>query len=224
LRVVLRPEKGPYHEWLTYEFTDRKPDRATVALMWEDLAVPFTITVPNLNEVYAERIRQELRNFNGFDADTWREAAEFFLDAKIHPEEALAIAQNAVSKPFTGEETFRNLQTLARAQEANGKTVEATLTMKKAMGLASTGPVDIRQYGRRLLAEGRKDEALAVFETNAKRFPNAWPVNVGLARGYAAVGRNKEALEAARAALAQAPDDLNREALRKMVADMAVKK
>jgi hypothetical protein len=222
--VTLKPEKSPYHEWLTYEFTDRRPDRATVALMWEDLAVPFTIVVPDVNEIYAARIRQELRNFNGFDADTWRQAAEFFLDAKIHPEEALAIAQGAVSKPFTGEKTFQNMQVLARAQAANGRTNEAAATMDEAMGLRTTTPTDIHQYGRRLQAEGKNAEALRVFEANATRFPNEWPVNVGLARGYAAAGRNAEALAAARAALAQAPDDLNRENLRRMIADLEQKR
>ena len=224
LRVTLKPEKSPYHEWLTYEFTDRRPDRATVALMWEDLAVPFTIVVPDVNEIYAARIRQELRNFNGFDADTWRQAAEFFLDAKIHPEEALAIALGAVSKPFTGEKTFQNMQVLARAQAANGRTNEAAATMDEAMGLRTTTPTDIHQYGRRLQAEGKNAEALRVFEANATRFPNEWPVNVGLARGYAAAGRNAEALAAARAALAQAPDDLNRENLRRMIADLEQKR
>ena len=28
LRVKAKPEKSDYHEWLTYEFTDRQPDRA----------------------------------------------------------------------------------------------------------------------------------------------------------------------------------------------------
>jgi tetratricopeptide (TPR) repeat protein len=224
LRVPVKPEKNPYHEWLTYEFTDRRPDRATVALMWEDLAVPFTIVVPDVNEIYATRIRQELRNFNGFDADTWRQAAEFFLEAKIHPEEALAIAQSAVSKPFTGEKTFQNMQVLARAQAANGRTSEAAATMAEAMTLPTTTPTDIHMYGRRLQGEGKNAEALKVFEANAKRFPNQWPVNVGLARGYAGVGRTAEALAAARAALAQAPDDLNRENLRRMIADLEQKK
>lgn len=186
--------------------------------------MPFTIAVPNVNELYAERIREELTNFNGFDADTWRQAAEFFLDAKIHPEEALDIAQKSISKQFTGEENFQNLAVLARAQEANSKGADAAATMQKAMALPSTGPIDIHQYGRQLLAQGKKDEALKVFETNAKRFPNQWPVNVGLARGYMAAGRNKEALKAAKAALTQAPDDTNRQNLQKMVADLEAKK
>ena len=45
-------------------------------------------------------------------------------------------------------------------------------------------------------------------------------MNVGLARGYAATGDAKRALKAAKAALAQAPDEPNREAVKKMVADL----
>ena len=220
LRVAMTPAKSEYHEWLTYEFTDRRPDRATVALEWEDLAVPFTVAVPDVNAIYAERIEQELRNFDGFDPDTWRQAAEFYLDANYKPEEALRIAQNAVSKRFTGEENFQNLAVLARAQEANGKKDDAAATMAKAIALPTAGAVDIHMYGRRLLNEGKKAEALAVFESNAKRHPNQWPVNVGLARGYSAVGDSKRALKAAKAALAQAPDEQNRESLKKMVADL----
>jgi tetratricopeptide (TPR) repeat protein len=71
----------------------------------------------------------------------------------------------------------------------------------------------LHQAGRQLLAQGKKDEALKVFELNAKRHPNAWPVNVGLARGYSAVGRYKDALKHAKLALAQAPDDQNKKTL-----------
>ena len=59
-----------------------------------------------------------------------------------------------------------------------------------------------------------------MFELNAKKHPGAWPVNVGLARGYAAVGRTKEALKYAKLAVAQAPDEANRKNLQKMVADL----
>lgn len=41
LRVTVKPEKAEYNEWLTFEFTDRDPDHATLALKWEELAVPF---------------------------------------------------------------------------------------------------------------------------------------------------------------------------------------
>jgi tetratricopeptide (TPR) repeat protein len=224
LRSPMKPEPSPYREWLTYDFVDRRPDRATVALRWEELAVPFTIVVPDVNAIYAERIRQELRNYDGFDADTWRQAAEFFLDADYRLDEALELARLTVSKPFTGEESFQNLMVLARAEEANGKGAEAAATRARALAHRTAGPIDVHMYGRQLQGQGKNDEALAVFEANAKRFPNQWPVNVGLARGYAAAGRNKEALKAAKAALAQAPDEVNRQNLEKMIAELGTKK
>jgi hypothetical protein len=52
---------------------------------------------------------------------------------------------------------------------------------------------------------------------NAKRFPNQWPVNVGLMRAWAAAGDRKKALEHAKLALAQAPDPQNRKNLENMV-------
>ena len=60
-------------------------------------------------------------------------------------------------------------------------------------------------------------EALEVFQLNAQRNGDAWPVHVGLARGYAAAGENQKALEHAKRALPQAPDELNRKSLEGMV-------
>src|ERR1017187_5811555 len=41
LRVTAKPAKSEYHEWLTYDFVEREPAKATVALKWEELQVPF---------------------------------------------------------------------------------------------------------------------------------------------------------------------------------------
>jgi len=54
LRVIVKPAKSEYHEWLTYEFTEREPAKATVALKWEELAVPVRIAVPNVNDLWVE--------------------------------------------------------------------------------------------------------------------------------------------------------------------------
>jgi len=66
LRVTTKPVKSEYHEWLTYEFTDRQLDKATVALMWEDLAVPFEITVPKMVDFYMHQMKEELEGSTGF--------------------------------------------------------------------------------------------------------------------------------------------------------------
>jgi len=85
--------------------------------------------------------------------------------------------------------------------------------MTTAMDLPNALPTEIHQYGRRLLAQGNAKDAMAVFQKNAKRFGDAWPVHVGLARGYSATGDYKTALKHAEIALTQAPDTLNRKSL-----------
>lgn len=212
LRVKVKPSKAEFNEWLTYEFTDRKPSTATVALKWEELQVPITISVDNATDLHLARIRDELRNFQGFNWQNWLAAANYAMQAKRN-DDALEFADAAVNRAGIGVENFQTLNVLARAQEAAGKTADAAATREKALSHRTAGPIELHQYGRQLMAQGKKEEALKVFELNAKRHPNQWPVHVGLARGYSAVGRYKDALKHAKLALAQAPDDVNRKTL-----------
>jgi tetratricopeptide (TPR) repeat protein len=212
LRVSVKPAKSDYHEWLTYEFTDRKPDQATVAMKWEDLQLPWTIKVDNVTDLYLAGAREELRSFPGFNWQNWVAAAQYALQAK-RPNDALEFAQVAVSRQFVGQENFQTLNTLAAAQEAAGKTAEAQASREKAINHPTAGLFETHAYARQLLSQGKKEDALRVWELNAKRNPNVWPVNVGLARGYSAVGRYKDALKHAKLALAQAPDEPNRKVL-----------
>lgn len=217
LRVQVKPQKSEYRHWLTYEFTERTPAKATVALAWENLAVPFTIVVENPDQIYLAEIRKELRSSSGFTYRGWEQAAEFCLQKKTNLAEGLKWAETAVSGPGIGREMFSTLRTLSQLQAANGQTAEAQKSMQRAVEHPTAGPIDLHMYGRQLQGEGKKEEALKVFELNARKHPNAWPVNVGLARGYAGVGKKKEALKFARLALPQAPDDLNKKSIQRMI-------
>lgn len=220
LRVKVKPTRAEYTHWLTYGFTVRKLDRATAVLRWENLQAAWTITVDNIHDLYVENLRRELRSSAGFTWQSWEQAARFCLDNKTNLKEGLEWARSAVSAPFVGQESFRTLRTQADLEAANGLSAEAEKTVEKALNHPTAGPLDLHQYGRQLLARGDKDKALKVFELNARRHPNQWPVHVGLARGYSAVGRTQDALKHARLALAQAPDDVNRQNLAKMVEDL----
>ncbi|HEX8153865.1 MAG TPA: DUF2911 domain-containing protein [Thermoanaerobaculia bacterium] len=212
LRVKVKPSKAEYNEWLTYEFTDRKPDRATVALKWEDLQVPFNITVPNITDIYLAQIRKELRNDDGFQWQNWNAAAQYALSQK-RADEALEFATVATSRPFVSQENYQTLTTLADAQALKGMTAEAKATRDKALNHPTANANALHQYARTQLTRGNKDEAIRVWELNAKRFPNAWPVNVGLMRAHSARGNYAEALKYAKLALAQAPDEQNKKSL-----------
>lgn len=221
LRVTAKPEKADFREWLTYDFIDRKPDRATVALWWENLRVPFTIEVPNTVDLYVQNLRNELRSAPGFSWQNIQAAAQYCLQNDTNLEEALQWAQTAVVAPFIGQENFSTLQTLGQVQAKLGKSAEAQATMAKALDHPAASPTEIHQYGRQLLAQGKKQEAMAVFEKNAQRFGDTWPTHVGLARGYSAMGKYDKALEHAKIALGQAPDPVNKQSLENAVKALA---
>jgi hypothetical protein len=217
LRVVAKPTKAAYREFLTYEFTDRQRDKATLELAWEELALPIHIAVPNVDEISVEKIAQELNSSPGFDWRNWQQAAEFLLQKNLRLDLAETWARAAVEgRTFVSQENFRTLATLSRAQAANKKP-EAQATLLRALNHATAMPTDIHQVGRSFQAEGNFPKALEVFELNAKRFPNQWPVNVGLMRGYAGVGQTAKALLYAKKALAQAPDEQNKQNLTRLI-------
>lgn len=214
LRVKVKPSKAEFNEWLTYEFTDRRPDRATVALKWEELQVPFTISVPDIQNVYLSEIKRELRSSRGFNWQNWDAAARYALEAK-RLDDALTFAQTATGagQRFIGQENFATLSTLADVQDARGQAAEARATRDKAMNHPTATVLQIHQYARTQFQRGNRAEAIRAWELNAKRYPDQWPVNVGLMRAHSAAGRPQEALRYARLALAQAPDETNRKSL-----------
>lgn len=76
---------------------------------------------------------------------------------------------------------------------------------------------EVHQYARQLLNQKRNAEAIAIFQQNAQRHPNVYTTNIGLALAYAATGDTKRAMQYAKAAQPQAPDDLNRKAVAQLI-------
>ncbi|WP_176955831.1 DUF2911 domain-containing protein [Catalinimonas alkaloidigena] len=213
LRVKAKPEASEPHEWLTYEFIDRQADQTTVALMWEKIKLPFTVAVPDMPQLYADNLRKELQSSAGFTWQGWNTAANYLLQQNLNLEEALQWAENAVSMPYIGEENFTTLQTKAQILSKLGRTDEAMAAMEKAIAHPTASALQVHSLGRQLLAQGQKEEALKIFQANAKKYPHTWPVNVGLARGYSAVGEYKKALKYAKMAHKEAPDQLNKDSM-----------
>jgi tetratricopeptide (TPR) repeat protein len=217
LRVKVKPSKSEYHEYLTYEFQDRTPTHATALLRWEDLQVPFTITVDDVPQVYLGIIRKELKGFKGFSWVNLNAAARYALRNKTDLPEALQWAQLAATPGFPGPENFTTLISLADLQDANGKEADAKATREKALSHSTATATDLHAYARQLQQEGKKDQAIAIWQLNAKRHPNVWPVNVGMMRAEASLGHKKEALKYAKLAAAEAPDPGNKQNLERLV-------
>lgn len=218
LRVTVKPHKHEYREWLTYEFPTRRPAEAVAELQWEELAIPWTIKVENIDDLYISKLKENLTNMQGFGWRGWVAASQYCVTANTHLEQGLEWAEIAVSKPNIGEANFTTLSNKAQVLEKMGRKAEADQAMQLAVRHRSATPADLHQYGRRLMAEKRDKEAMEIFQLNYERNGDQWPTHVGLARGYSANGDLKQALEHARKALAQAPDSLNRQSLEAMVA------
>jgi DUF2911 family protein len=199
LRVPVTPQDAPFTEFLSYGFDDRRPDSAVAFLQWEKKRIPFRVEVPNVNELYVAKMRQQLESWPGFRYEDWQSAAQFCADNKINLEEALIWAEKAISTPFrgatVGHEDFSTLQTKAAVLTAMGRDADAEAVMQKALHLSGTDSYSIYAYAVGLLRSGKNSKAMEVFKVNQQQHPEEkfWTF-LGLARGYTAIGDKKNAI------------------------------
>jgi hypothetical protein len=73
---------------------------------------------------------------------------------------------------------------------ALNRPADARNVIKEAIATTQPTAIQIHQLGRQLQVSGMAKEALEIFEINHQRNGDAWPVHVGLARGYMGVGDN----------------------------------
>ncbi|MBA4852218.1 DUF2911 domain-containing protein [Emticicia sp. BO119] len=201
-------------EWLKYEFMNQTDNSATIALLWEKRMIPFKVDA-DVNKIQLASFRNELHTKPGFKWESFVQAANFCLQNNIELEQALAWADEAITARFVGQKNFQTLSTKAAVLARLNRMAEAKAIMDEAVPMGSM--IELHQYGRRLIGMKQPQEALKVFKTNYDKNPNVFTTNVGLGRGYSANGDYKKALEYLRAALAQAPDDLNKNSVEAMI-------
>jgi hypothetical protein len=206
LRVKVKPVNSDFKEWLSYSFEDRKLESTTLTMEWDNLKVPIKFSA-DVNNIYLKNIRQELQSTKGFSWQGWQSAANFCVQNDINLEEALEWADRAINTPFgIGVENFTTLDTKAQVLDKLGRSDEAEALMAKAIEHPTASMSQLHFYGRRLITEGKNEQAMEVFELNRKRNPeDNFTTFVGLARGYEAVGKNKKAIEHYRLAAQNAP-------------------
>ncbi len=207
LRVSVTPTDAPYTEWLSFNFDERKPSSTVATFTWEKKKASFKIEVPNINELYVEKIRGELQGHTmGFDRQQWMDAATFCAANKINLPEALTWAEYAIAGRWIGVEDFKSLLTKSIVLDAMGKRNDAAAVVDKAMALPSTTVQDIHEYGKSLLSVGKNEQAMNVFTVNKQKFPkDKFTPYVGLARAYAALGDKKNAIKHWEIALQNVP-------------------
>ena len=214
LRVPVIPEEAPFTEFLTYGFDDRRPDSAVAYLQWEKKRIPLKIEVSDVTRLYVERMRQDLQSWAGFNYQNWQNAAQFCAANKINLEEALQWADRAISGPFRGatigHEDFATFSTKAAVLEAMGRQSEADALIEKALHFPGTDAYSLYAYGMGLLRKDKKDKAMTIFAFNRQQHPqDKFWTSLGLARGYTAVGDNKNAIASWEIVLQNVPSNLS---------------
>jgi tetratricopeptide (TPR) repeat protein len=201
-------------ERLEYTF-DKHTDRSIeIALEWEKWRIPFTVSV-DLKTTTLNSIKVQMSGAMGFDPPSLEAAANWCLQNEVNYDEALNWINSAVDPFLGGVQTFRALSTKAGLLEKTNRKAEADKMMETAIDNATS--LELHNYGRQLLAQNKKTEAMAVFQKNYTKFKGAWPTNAGMMRGYSAMGDLKKALEHGKLAVAQAPNEQNRKALEQAV-------
>lgn len=194
-------------EWLKYEFLDQTDRSATVALLWEKRMIPFKIEA-DVTKIQIASFKNELRNAQGFTWQSFVQAAEYCVQTKTDLDQALVWADQAVNLPFIGQKNFQTLSTKAVVLDALNKQQEADAVMKEAVPMGNMN--ELHQYARTLLQQKRTKDAYAVFKVNYDKNPNQFTTNVGMGRSLSALGDFKKAIPYLKAALPQAPNELNK--------------
>jgi Protein of unknown function (DUF2911) len=199
LRVTVKPQATEFHDALTYDFDDVKPDSAVVILRWEKVAVPFKVEV-KVNDIVKASIQRQTRGLNQYFWGGWDEAANYFLSTKTNLDEALKDEDKSIET----EERYDNLMNKSLILTAMNRKEDATAIRNKALDKASAQQLYF--YGRQLQGEKKQDEALVLFRSNAKKFPSEWTSHVGMARVYSSQGDFDNAVKEMQTALTTAPD------------------
>jgi Protein of unknown function (DUF2911) len=198
LRVTVKPQAAELHDALAYDFDDVKPDSTVVTLRWEKVAVPFKVGV-KVNDLVTTSIHRQLHGLNQYYWEGWDDAAGYFLANKINLEEALKDEDQSIQV----EERYDNLLSKSKILEALGRQEDAKVFRNRALEQANA--LQLYFYARQLQGEKKQDEALGIYRSNAKKFPDYWTSHLGLARVYSAQGDFDSAVKEVKLSLIGAP-------------------
>lgn len=199
LRVKVKPQATDLHNALAYDFEDVKPDSTVVTMSWDKVAVPFKVWV-DVNKIVTASIHEHMYGMNQYYWEGWDDAANYFLTNKINLDEALKDEDQSIQ----AEERYDNLINKSRILAAMGRNQDAEVFRTKALDKAS--PLQLYFFARQLQAEKKQDEALALFRSTAKKFPDYWTSHMGLARVYSSQGDFDNAVKEVKLSLTTAPD------------------
>ncbi len=134
LRITAKPVKAEFQETMSLGFENIKATTADIALRWENLRVPFTIDVGNLNDRTLTEIRKQMSNLKADDFNTPARAASWIYSQKMTANYGEAIGWLDAS--LKAKETPNALGLKAYLLADSGKKTEAIAAAERAIQLA----------------------------------------------------------------------------------------
>lgn len=200
LRVDVTPRACAMTEQVTYDFADVVKDGATLTLRWEKLEVPVKLGVDVHGIVLAEMSAQ-LRGLGAFAWEVWYEAAHYCHEEKIAPEKAMKWVDASIAR----QANFENQTLKATMLEEQGQTAEGAALRKTMIDGATNA--QLNTYAYTLANQGKMDEAVRMFELNAKRHADDPNVHDSLGEGYMMAGKKEAAIKAFKKSLGMNPPE-----------------
>ncbi|MEN8247470.1 MAG: DUF2911 domain-containing protein [Bacteroidota bacterium] len=200
IRVTVNAVEIPHKERLTFDFTHINKTTVTAVLDWEKKRIPFKIEF-DVDAIVLANAENELRSVTGFFWQGPMSAAQYCLNNNVELEKGLAWVDQSIGM----QKNFNNMSVKAQILDKMGKKEESQNLMDEAIKNPAATTFQVHGYGRRLIAQGKKDKALEVFLYNYKKNKGAWPTNYGLARAYSAKGDFKKAIKYLKVARTNVP-------------------
>ena len=151
LRVTVKPEKGPFTEWMTFDVPQLTSDKATVALRWENLVVPFVVDTGSTQKALSAASAAAA----SAQPNDWRtpyRAANFaFMN-----DPSSADAQKWLDQSLKAGENINNLWLKARMLQKRGQKADALRTGELALSKATPQDAELASEIRKEMDGWRK--------------------------------------------------------------------
>ena len=128
LRIQAKPQPHEFTEWMQFSFPDIQVDKATIALDWENLRIPFQVEMSTVDHALASA-RAAISSLAADDHQTPYRSASFAFQNNV----ALDEAAQWIDKSISIQETWLNLRLKADMMAAQGKTTEAISFAERAI-------------------------------------------------------------------------------------------
>ena len=198
LRVKVSNKKIPFQEWLSYQFTNRKAESASVELGWEEVAASFKIDVDVNANLLSDLRKKEEKTWG----DLMTLAEQTLKKDSTLVDEALQFLDLSIKK----EANFHNQMLSSTLYQRKGEIKKAEELKSKALSVAKD--FDYYYYGlSKYLIHHNKKASEKILKDNVDKNPEDWIAHLALGEFYIKESNQKKVVEHFKKAFELSPDN-----------------